>query len=511
MTGNRTKPMETPLEDFGRHRCVEAVQSLLKRVRSGTSDYYNKCPVIQITDRFEGENGISKYFAFDFDVKDVCVLAMILQAPLSLKGATDKAKTFLAERVLASVFGNHGTGWWRTEINKGMGIDDLIDIDLKTLSESKLSQAISAAEWLSFPARLIDEYNRAHAKLNNVLIHLIDGSGFNVRGDLNIPVGMPYRVAGEERRYSFTICTANEGYEGTFDQDPALVRRIILSLNLDEVAPTTQDVSQMLSNRRVKTTIRQTEWSVKDVVSVYEALPKVVPYSGLGHLFLHYLSGSGTCIRTRCGRQRPSIKADLCPKCHLAKAHRFCGNIGGISEGLLLWCKEIATGIAVIRAAKVLEQIEEESRDPRNELELQEIVGESLAGQDLFNVFREKYLQNLFVEGEDVVAAYSLVAPNHVWIDENWLSSQPEFERKTEYALSDFARAGWESMRRFLIEKETLFTELSRNHFVSPAQEGEIEQMVTMRDAAMLSVVSAVRGADMDLRLRGRVLPRKAA
>ena len=488
-----------------RQAFLESIAGLLERAQEASADYVNTSPVLTLSDHVRAENGQSLAWSFGLDLKDLCVLAAIIQAPLALRGATDRGKTSLAAKILAGLFGPCGEGWARCEINRGLTVDDLIDVDVKKLSISKLSEAISSAAWISKPAFLLDEVNRAHAKLVNILLHIVDGSGLNVRGDLSIPIGLPYVVAGKRKRYSLSILTANElgaDMPGVYEEDAALIRRVVLSYNLDHTPVTARDVAQLTRalGKRAKTEPPVYESKVETIIRVYESLPDMVPVSALARLFLHYLWGLGSCIRTRTGRQRKDLIPQICTACHLSKAHPFCGRVGGLSEGLLIWCKETAMGIAAIRAAKVLQTARGECLNGRAAA-IQEYLGSRAEGENLYAAFAERYAGELAVKGEDMVAAYRLLAPGHLWISREFVGSQPAYEKSEAYAFADIAGRSWSALKESLRKHERLFAELAENCEISPLYQGEVETLITTEDAAMQSVIAAFRDEDLGLRL----------
>ncbi len=480
--------------DINLSKCIDTITELIEAVRVVSQDYYNTNPVISLLDEIDNGDGTNVQFHIPIDLKIFGVIAAITQAPLTLRGSTDLGKTAIAERILTGLFGPHGDQWWRMEINRGITIDDLIDIDVKKLSRSKLSEAIAGAKWLNKPARLLDEINRVHPKLLNLVLHLADGSGFNVRGDLSIPVGQSYQLDGQTKRYSFSITTANQlnnTYAGVFEEDIALTRRMVLSVDLDELPPRPNDISQLLANRRAKAFLKMTEPYTKQVIEIYEALPKVVTFSATAYLFLHYLAGLNTCVRTRCGRIQPQLKPQICEKCHLAKSHRFCGRVGGLSEGLLLWAKELSTAIAAVRATMVLSQMQGQNVTSvslsKVAKKLQKLLGTIYVADKSYERFRKLYLERLCVTGEDVKAAFVLIAPTHVWVDREWLKSQTDFEGKPLYLFREVAREGWTSMLRFLKDHQSLIKKLSNNVNLSPAEQNQIEEFITTKDPAVLA------------------------
>lgn len=490
-----------------RHALVSGVNDLLTRVQKGSEDYVNSSTVVTVPEQQRGKNGSTLGMSIELDVKDVVVLAAITQASLSYTSETDHGKTFLSQRCLSALFGQQDEHWWRVEVSRGMTVDDLIDVDLKQLSISKLSEAVSACKWLSFPARLLDEINRSHPKLNNLLLHIVDGSGLHLRGQLSIPIGLPYTVGDTEKRYSFTITTANEpkadgSYGGVFEQDYALTRRQVLSVNLDVLQPTARDRVLLTDNKRPRSVAQSFPPATEQVIQIHESLTEAIPYSSLGGLFLHYIGGRGTCIHSRSGHLRPEMKATLCVPCHLYKSHPFCGRVGGLSPGLLLWTKEIALGIAVIRAAKILAMVEQDCSDQRHD-EVQAFLGSRKKGNQLYEAFEKTYLADLSVTGEDVLAAYTLIAPNHVYIDKKWLASQKDYEESETYAFADIGRKSYKNMCRLMMSHESLFNDLSKQSDLADKNLAEIQSMVTTEDSAFLSVIAALREKPLPLNLAG--------
>jgi len=484
---------------------IDAVDELLDRIHQGAKSYFNSSTVVSVSDQCRGDGGQILARSVELDIKDIFVLGVITEASLALTSHSDHGKTFLLEKCMNATFGKQDENWWRVEVSRGMGEDDFVDIDLKTLSESKLRDAISACEWLSFPALLLDEINRSPAKLNNMLLHIVDGSGLHLRGQLSIPVGLRYRVGDEEKRYSFTATTANQmdsngTYDGVYDQDNALVRRLILQLQLDDLQPTSRDIVQLLEGRRPKSSQMDLPPVTESVIQIYESLPETLQFSSLARLFLHYLRGRGNCIQTRSGHLRPEIQAGLCETCHLQKSHPFCGKVGGLTPGLLLWVKELATGTAAIRAAKFLAMIQEDCDNERYK-ELQVFLGNGKKKSGLYKSFREEYLKKLVVTGEDVVVAYALVAPNHVYIDTDWLAKQAHYENSQAYAFVDIARKSYERMCRLLMTHEALFSELSTNGDLNASRQAEVQALVTTEDPAFLSIISALREKPLPLNL----------
>ena len=131
--------------------------------------------------------------------------------------------------------------------------------------------------------------------------------------------------------------------------------------------------------------------------------------------------------------------------------------------------------------------------------QLQNVLETKAAGDALYARFREAYLADLAVTGEDIKAAYVLVAPGHVWIDGAWLKSQPQYEQKAGYVCREVAAAAWANLLRFLRDRHELIGELVSSRNVSSAALGEIETYVTTVDPAVFFVVEVLRDEQLPL------------
>ena len=508
MTSKAEEALSIDDSNLNRKQALALVDGLLSAVECAASDYYNSAHVLELYDSLNTANAPLTW-QIPLDLKSVAVVAALAQAPMALRGDTDRGKTALAERVLTGLFGSQDDDWHRIEVNRGLTVDDLIDVDASKIMTGTVSQAMSAANALCKPARLLDEVNRAHAKVLNVLLHLADGSGLNVRcGDVNLPVGLPYRVGSELKRYAFCIATANppeDRFAGVFEEDQALTRRIVISLDMDELPPTSTDISKMWACRRAKPAQPVAMSNTQDVIRVYETLPSIVPFSGLGELLAQYFSGLSNCNRSRAGRIQPQLQPGICDNCHLAKASPICGRVGGLGEGLLLHLREVATAIAAVRASLVLRKVREScSVVDENAPEigrLKSALATSACGAELFEAYQDRYLQQLSVTGDDVRAAFVLIAPGHVWMDQTWLQEQADCEAKPYHVLRRVAREGLENVVSFLKEHRPLVDRLVDSPILSPDDRELLETFVTTKDAAMRSVINTLRGDELQSRL----------
>jgi len=133
--------------------------------------------------------------------------------------------------------------------------------------------------------------------------------------------------------------------------------------------------------------------------------------------------------------------------------------------------------------------------------ELREFLASDTPMEELYEAFRSRYLTGLSVCGEDIVCAYGLIAPHHVYIDREWLNKQASYERSEHYAFADIASSSWEALLRTLSTRKALFGSLAKSNELSAPELAEIETLVTTENAAMLSVISLLREEDVPLKL----------
>ena len=78
---------------------------------------------------------------------------------------------------------------------------------------------------------------------------------------------------------------------------------------------------------------------------------------------------------------------------------------------------------------------------------IHEYLGSRAEGEELYSAFAQSYARDLSVKGEDMVSAYSLLAPGHVWISRDFVRSQPTYEKSDAYAFADIAGRSWSALK----------------------------------------------------------------
>ena len=364
----------------------------------------------------------------------------------------------------------------------------------------KLSESMESAQCLSYPANLVDELNRASPKVVNLLFNVLEGKRFRVRGDLYLDPGMPYKVNGIQKRYSWSICTrnpVNSEYVGTFDEDRAGMRRIPLWIDFDLMPFNADDISEIIDcGNPQKTFIPKSDQAyTTEIIEIYEALEFLIPMSVRAELFLNFLAGRNSCSKTRSGRIDVERISEICTDCVLSSAHKYCGRVGGLTEGLLRTVETVSRSVALIRASKSTKWIRSQCTEKRNKLfeaRLQEAMDCDLEGQKLYARFHEQYLANLTITEEDIKIAYVLTATNNVWCNETWLSSHKAFEDKRLYLFRQVAEDECKSMIMLFTEHRDLLNRYLSSPSLDTADIHEIDTICRTKDPAFNSLKASL-------------------
>lgn len=469
------------------------VDTLYERVQEGTLDFIHSTPMLMLPDSTRGPTNEVLGVSTPIEVKEVLLVAAMAGATVIIQGDADTGKTLLARLVLNALLG--ADNFQVIEINRGMSIDELVDIDVPKLKQSSLRNAISEAPWLEKPGKLIDELNRAPAQLINLLQHVIDGKGVTFHG-LSLKVGHPYVVNGAEKRYHFVVATMNNAntavekkkYKGVFEMDYALMRRLVLPISFDLYPPSHEDMARIADEASPHVALRPFISALPTIIAVNESLDALVPVSGLARLFRAYISGMSNCTQTRSGRFDPEVNKTKCPTCRLHAATPYCGRVSAPAQGRLTWVSEVARALAVLRAVKTLRRVEKacQSGDIRR---IQSFTGSRHKGVELFEEFRRVYLGSFQMTAEDLAGSYSLLCPTHVWIHDSLLRDAGH-EGREEYVLAEVARKSFEHFKQLVERHHDLLAAVEARKPLTPAQESELMQLKENEDCAMSNVIA---------------------
>jgi MoxR-like ATPase len=446
-----------------------------------------------LTDTTRGAKDEALGLSVPIEIKDILLIAVMAGAPVLICGHADSGKTQLAILVLNALLGSGN--FQMIEINRGMNIDELIDIDVAKLKEASLRKAISEAPWLEKPGKLVDELNRAPAQLINLLQHVIDGKGATYHG-VSLKVGYPYVVDQDKRRYNMVIATMNSAntaqekkkYKGVFEMDYALLRRFVIPISFDLYPPTHQDVARLMDESAPHILLRSFESLLPVVIQINESLRRLVPFGAFARLFRAYVAGMSNCIRARNGRFDPDLNKALCADCRLHTATPYCGRVSAPAPGRLIWMSEIARALAVVRAVKIFRRVERDcaSGDIRR---VQAFTDSTHKGPTLFREFQQLYLKSFQLTADDLVASYALLCPTHVWLHDSLLRDA-KFEGREEYVLADVAKTMLARLKEHVARHRELLSALDSDNQLTPAQESELGQLIENEDCAMINVIA---------------------
>ncbi len=160
-----------------------------------------------------------------FTITDVVALGIQSKTNMYFIGSRGTGKTLLAEAIRKGVFNDEGF-YLRGDLNLQLK-DLLIKLDLQGKTEDEVYKI--ATEKITFNFALIDELNRVPGILQNQFLNILDGY-VEIRGQ---------KYVLGNRDYMLMAATGNPPingeYTGVFDEDLALLDRIPLIIDTDEV------------------------------------------------------------------------------------------------------------------------------------------------------------------------------------------------------------------------------------------------------------------------------------
>jgi len=195
-----------------------------------------------------------------FTVSDVVAAGVLSNTNMYFIGSRGSAKTVLAETVWRSIFNEDGF-YLRGDMNLQLK-DLLVRLNFDGKTEDEIYQISRSARYLF---ALVDELNRVPGLLQNQLLNIADGY-IEIRGK-KYPLGI--------NDYMLMIATGNPvsngEYTGVFDEDLALLDRIALILNMDEIELAKGDVYTISERNLEKSSILKGDMS-QDVLACYRHL-----------------------------------------------------------------------------------------------------------------------------------------------------------------------------------------------------------------------------------------------
>ncbi len=213
-------PLAVQPEPAGDRRLLRTFMDIKERL---DSQFVNRTPILGCG-------------AKAFTITDVVAAAIQSRTNIYLIGSRGSGKTMLSETIRRSVFGDRGL-YLRGDPNL-----NLKDLFMKINLHGKTDEEIyRVSETLGYNFVLIDELNRVPGILQNQFLNLLDGY-VEIRG-------VRYNLGTND--YMLAVSTgnppANGEYTGVFDEDLALLDRIPLIVNVDEVEHAGGDIARIMS------------------------------------------------------------------------------------------------------------------------------------------------------------------------------------------------------------------------------------------------------------------------
>ena len=439
---------------------LEAIANLDDRVKAATDQFF--CSTVALTTHDPTLGHVFGEMALT--VTDVLLVAAMSQTHVLVTGPTGRGKTDLVGLVCQGLFGKDA--WFLLRLNPHLTEETFADISMKKLSEHGLREALSPAEFLSFPCCVLDECNRTPAALTNILLGFTDGR-IELKAGVKFDVGYAWRNSkGEDSRYHFVIGTMNEGktYDGTFSLDAALSRRFTLQVPFAELRPTPHDLVNIIEQRTGHARPVSFDSQAETVAAISEKV-REIPLDPLAFMFLVYCGNIGRCPHSDTGFHPLDPAQEICTRseCRIQKrANGFCPSVAGLSEGVLIFLKKAACGLAALRAARTLRAIQDacESEDSSEVVKLQEFAGTDVVGDQLYETAAAKYIQSVSVTAQDLKALLPFVAlGGKAWMAQEYVGKH--FSGSNWQALRSYAREAYASMEMFFRQNQALFQALS--------------------------------------------------
>ncbi len=210
-------PMRGPFGDNDLYSSFLDIRERLGRT------FVNRTPVLSCGDKV-------------FTINDLVAVAVQSGTNMYLIGSRGSGKTLLAETLKRSVFGDRGL-YLRGDVS--LSLKDLfMKINLHGKSDEEIYRVAESLKW-NFA--LIDELNRVPGLLQNQFLNLVDGY-IEIRGQ-------KYYLGSSQ--YMLAVATGNPPtngeHPGVFEEDIALLDRIPLIINVDEIEHAEGDIAAIMN------------------------------------------------------------------------------------------------------------------------------------------------------------------------------------------------------------------------------------------------------------------------
>lgn len=454
---------------------IRKIHELKRSVENSSRQYYHSRPLIVSKPKLPLDTARLTYTA-EYSIKDLLLIGAITENPVLLIGGTDLGKTYLSRLVMQGLFGKEESGWHQLDFDLDFGKDAYTNVNSDFFHESgkTLDDLYSLHEWMKLPGFIADELNGVHPKIARKALHIIREKEITLSNGQRKKIGRTI----DGGTYQFQVATINEGseYSGTFNMDKALRRRTTIEIPMDIFSPTPFDRLCIQKLKQKETPIGRNH--IDDILDVF-SMPRLNLHP-TAELFVSYLEAFDYCKNSLTGEkgsiaQRNGSIAHVCGKkievenaplgdigCYFMKAfpNNLCPNVRGITPGVSENVLSVAHGIAVLRAVKLIEMMGGYIQGvPHKKLSytappgLDDALKESLGQRSAEEAAKravEKYVSELEIEQQDVMAAVHFVGYSKIGLNPIWVNKFYQGNR-------------FEAVKNFCAEAERKFTEgLSR-------------------------------------------------
>jgi hypothetical protein len=246
--------------------------------------------------------------------------------------------------------------------------------------------------------------------------------------------------------------------------DYAVRRRFTLQLSFDDIPPTSEDKLRMLLTRSGHATLPCFPSFAEQVARTCDRIVEL-PLDPLSLVYLLYLGSVGRCPHSVNGfhSQDPLLAACSKAQCRVFKAaDGFCPSVGGFTEGLLIFLKRSACGVAALRMARTVKAIRAAIR-ARNDVaieQLQHFAGTGAKGEELLEQVVSCYLSDASVTVGDIKTVVPLVgAGGKVWMADEYVAKH--FAGSRWAAMQHYVRHTYSGLEDFLREHQSLIAGLA--------------------------------------------------
>ncbi len=443
-------------------KTADGICRLDNRIHEATSQFHNSSVAATVFDPVLGPVAGDE----NLTVADLVLVAILSGVHILITGPTGRGKTDLVKLICQGVFGDD---WFLLRLNPHLNEETFANIEMDKLATSNLRDAVSPAPFLAYGCTILDELNRTPSALTNILLGFCDGR-IELKCGLKYDVGHHFRNGdGREQTYHVIIGTMNEGQEycGTFQTDPALARRFTLQIPLDTLHPTPGDLVEIIDTR-IGNAQAVHSGNVVDELTNLHSHVLGLPFDPLAVIYLLYLANVGRCYHSPTGYHPLDSSQELCTnaQCRIQKINNgFCPSVSGLSEGVLIFLKRAACGMAALRSARSLQRIQAAFElDHADQIDqLANLLDVHAPRKELRTTIIGQYLKTVKVSVADLKALLPYVGlGGRVWLSKEYVAKH--FFGSPLLAMREYVRLTYAGLLNFFVQQQKLIQELAEGN-----------------------------------------------